>query len=225
MKKRLRAQGKPFTFTEENLAKAAVILDRYPVDRRRSALLPLLDLAQRQMGGWLSQEAIAYVSTYLGLPPLQGYEVASFYSMFNFAPVGRYFVQVCTTTPCQLRGAQDILEACQTYAQKYQRAGAGLEEDPDLFSVCEVECLGACVNGPVVQINDDYYEDLDRERITEVLHKLAHGQESAPGSQKGRQGSAPEGTESPVGTSAPRVLKRVSRKPVRLKNKDEDGNA
>ena len=204
MKKRLTGQGKPFEFTTENLEKAAILIRRYPQGRQRSALVPLLDLAQRQTGGWLPREAIEYVSDYLGLPAIQGYEVASFYSMFNLSPVGKYFVQVCTTTPCQLRGAEDILKACHDFAARDDTPTSNsicdstiktqnqLDNDT-LFSVCEVECLGACVNGPIVQINDTYYEDLDRTAITDILSALKTGKPVNPGSQIGRQGSAPTG--------------------------------
>lgn len=200
MKKRLTAQGKPFEFTPENLKKAADLIMRYPEGRQGSALVPLLDLAQRQTGGWLPQEAIEYVACYLGLSFMQGYEVASFYSMFNLSPVGKHFVQVCTTTPCQLRGAMDVLKACHDF----MGGGFGVPQgqpssDDGLFSVCEVECLGACVNGPVIQINDAYYEDLDSVKMTEILSALKMGKTIDSGSQIGRQGSAPEG--------GPQVLK------------------
>ena len=184
MKKQLTSQGKPFNFTRENLQKAEILIARYPQGRQASALVPLLDLAQRQTSGWLPREAIEYVADYLKLSFMQAYEVATFYSMFNLSPVGKYFIQVCTTTSCQLRGAQDILKICHDFMQQ------GNEDN--LFSVCEVECLAACVNAPMVQINDDYYEDLDATRMTEILLALKAGQKVNPGSQVGRQGSAPE---------------------------------
>ncbi len=184
MKKQLTSQGKPFNFTRENLQKAEILIARYPQGRQASALVPLLDLAQRQTSGWLPREAIEYVADYLKLSFMQAYEVATFYSMFNLSPVGKYFIQVCTTTSCQLRGAQDILKICHDFMQQ------GNEDN--LFSVCEVECLAACVNAPMVQINDDYYEDLDATRMTEILLALKAGKKVNPGSQVGRQGSAPE---------------------------------
>lgn len=184
MKKQLMSQGKPFNFTRENLQKAEVLIARYPQGHQASALVPLLDLAQRQTSGWLPREAIEYVADYLKLSFMQAYEVATFYSMFNLSPVGKYFIQVCTTTSCQLRGAQDILKICHDFIQQ------GNEDN--LFSVCEVECLAACVNAPMVQINDDYYEDLDTVRMTEILLALKAGKKVSPGSQIGRQGSAPE---------------------------------
>ena len=184
MKKQLTSQGKPFNFTRENLQKAEILIARYPQGRQASALVPLLDLAQRQASGWLPREAIEYVADYLKLSFMQVYEVATFYSMFNLSPVGKYFIQVCTTTSCQLRGAQDILKICHDFIQQ------GNEDN--LFSVCEVECLAACVNAPMVQINDDYYEDLDTVRMTDILLALKAGKKVSPGSQIGRQGSAPE---------------------------------
>lgn len=184
MKKQLTSQGKPFNFTRENLQKAEILIARYPQGRQASTLVPLLDLAQRQASGWLPREAIEYVADYLKLSFMQVYEVATFYSMFNLSPVGKYFIQVCTTTSCQLRGAQDILKICHDFIQQ------GNEDN--LFSVCEVECLAACVNAPMVQINDDYYEDLDAARMIEILLALKAGKKVNPGSQVGRQGSAPE---------------------------------
>jgi len=184
VKKQLTSQGKPFNFTRENLQKAEILIARYPQGRQASALVPLLDLAQRQASGWLPREAIEYVADYLKLSFMQVYEVATFYSMFNLSPVGKYFIQVCTTTSCQLRGAQDILKICHDFIQQ------GNEDN--LFSVCEVECLAACVNAPMVQINDDYYEDLDAARMTEILLALKAGKKVNPGSQIGRQGSARE---------------------------------
>jgi NADH-quinone oxidoreductase E subunit len=183
------ATNEPFAFTPENLSRADEICSRYPASRRRSAALPILDLAQRQHGGWLSLEALDYVAEYLGLPAIQIYEVATFYSMFNLRPVGRYFVQVCRTTPCWLRGSDAVTEACKS------RLGVDLggTTKDRLFTVVEVECLGACVNAPVVQINDDYYEDVNPETMGRILSDLAAGREAPSGSQTGRLGSAPAG--------------------------------
>ncbi len=190
MKKQLTSQGKNFVFSPENLQEAENIIARYPKGRQASALIPLLDLAQRQAGRWLPKEALEYIASYLGLPLMHVYEVASFYSMFNLAPVGQYFIQVCTTTPCQLRGAIEILKTCESFIAGSESCS---KDGGPLFSVCEVECLGACVNGPVVQINDDYYEDLNTTRIKEILSRFKEGKQVQPGSQIGRQGSAPEG--------------------------------
>lgn len=182
-------QPEGFAFTAENLQRAETICARYPEGRKASATIALLDLAQRQNGGWLSREAIEYVAQYLEVAPIRVYEVASFYSMFNMRPVGKYFIQVCRTTPCWLRGSDGITEACK------KKLGVGLREvsEDGLFSVVEVECLGACANAPMVQINDHYYEDLTPERMVEIIDKLRAGEEVKVGSQTGRLSSAPEG--------------------------------
>ncbi|NIA67272.1 NADH-quinone oxidoreductase subunit NuoE [Pelagibius litoralis] len=184
-----KGQSGDFAFTEENLQRAQTLTARYPEGRQSSAMIALLDLAQRQNGGWLSVPAIEYVANYLDVAPIRAHEVASFYSMFNTKPVGKYFIQVCRTTPCWLRGSDGITEACK------KKLGVGLREvsDDGLFSVIEVECLGACANAPMVQINDDYYEDLTPERIAEMIDELRAGAEVPVGSQTGRLSSAPEG--------------------------------
>jgi len=176
-----------FVFTAENETRAKAIVARYPEERRASAVMPLLDLAQRQNGGWLSREALNYVANYLEMAPIRVYEVASFYTMFNLHPVGTHLVQVCRTTPCWLNGAAVLTETCK------KRLGIGLgETTPDgTFSLVEVECLGACANAPMVQINDHYYEDLTPQRLTEILDDLAAGKEVPSGSQTGRMSSAP----------------------------------
>jgi len=178
-----------FAFSPENEGKVKSILAKYPPDRKQSAVLPLLDLAQRQAGGWLPKAAMDYVAGVLDMAPIRVYEVASFYTMFNLKPVGTHLVQVCRTTPCWLRGADELTETCK------KKLGIGLKETTadGQFTLVEVECLGACVNAPVVQINDDYYEDLDPARLEAVLDALARGEKPAIGSQTGRQGSAPEG--------------------------------
>jgi NADH-quinone oxidoreductase subunit E len=185
-------QGEPgdFAFTAETKQRADTVIARYPAGRGTSATIALLDLAQRQNGGWLSDEAIEYVANYLGSAPIRVYEVASFYSMFNRQPVGKYLIQVCRTTPCWLRGSDGITGAC------LERAGVSgfrqVSED-GLFSVIEVECLGACANAPMVQINDDYYEDLTPERMAAIIDDLRAGKEVPKGSQSGRMASAPAG--------------------------------
>ena len=178
-----------FSFTDENRQRAETICARYPEGRKASATIALLDLAQRQNGGWLSGEAIEYVASYLEIAPIRAFEVASFYSMFNTKPVGKYFIQVCRTTPCWLRGSDGITGACK------KKLGVGLREvtDDGLFSVIEVECLGACANAPMVQINDFYYEDLTPGRMEEIIDALRAGEEVKVGSQTGRLASAPEG--------------------------------
>jgi NADH-quinone oxidoreductase E subunit len=178
-----------FAFTPENNVLAEKMVAKYPAGRQASAVVPLLDLAQRQVGGWLPRAAMDYVAAVLDMAPIRVYEVATFYSMFNLKPVGKYLLQVCRTTPCWLRGADQLTETCQ------RNLGIGLKETtPDgKFTLVEVECLGTCVNAPVVQINDDFYEDLDPAKMEKLLDALAKGKPVTPGSQSGRQGSAPDG--------------------------------
>ncbi len=178
-------QPKEFAFTQENLEKAEKIIAKYPPGRQQSAVMPLLDLAQRQCGNWLPRVAMDVVADMLGMPRIKAYEVATFYSMYNLKPVGRHLVQICTTTPCWLVGSDGIVEACK------KQLGIGFgETTPDgQFTLLEVECLGACVNAPMAQINDDYYEDLTPENTVALLDALAAGKPVEPGSQTGRRGS------------------------------------
>jgi NADH-quinone oxidoreductase E subunit len=178
-----------FAFTAENQALVDKIIARYPAGRQASAVLPLLDLAQRQVGGWLPRAAMDHVARVLDMAPIRVYEVATFYTMFNLQPVGKYLLQVCRTTPCWLRGADKLAETCK------RKLGIGLKQTTTdgKFTLVEVECLGGCVNAPVVQINDDFYEDLDPAKLEALLGKLARGEQPPAGSQIGRQGSAPVG--------------------------------
>jgi NADH-quinone oxidoreductase subunit E len=178
-----------FSFTPENLERAKRHMAKYPSGRQASAVLALLDLAQRQHGGWLPRAAMDHVAGLLDMAPIRVYEVATFYTMFNLKPVGQYHLQVCRTTPCWLRGADDLTETCK------KKLGIGLKgrTADGKFSLIEVECLGACVNAPVVQINDDFYEDLDPQKLEALLDALARGEKPPIGSQVGRQGSAPVG--------------------------------
>jgi NADH-quinone oxidoreductase E subunit len=178
-----------FAFTPQNQALADKIIARYPAGRQASAVLPLLDLAQRQVGGWLPRAAMDHVARILDMAPIRVYEVATFYTMFNLQPVGKYLLQVCRTTPCWLRGADKLTETCK------RKLGIGLKQTTTdgKFTLVEVECLGACVNAPVIQVNDDLYEDLDPARLEVLLGKLARGEAPPAGSQIGRQGSAPVG--------------------------------
>ena len=189
-----RARWGAFAWTKANAAIAKDIVARYPAGRQQSAVMPLLDLAQRQVGvetntqGWLPVPVIEFVANQIGVPYMRVYEVVSFYTMYNMAPVGRYHVQVCGTTPCMLRGSDDVLAACAN------RGLAKGRTTPDgLFTLTEVECLGACANAPIVQINDDNFEDLDYGKMETLLDALAHGTPVTPGSQIGRQVSCPEG--------------------------------
>jgi NADH-quinone oxidoreductase E subunit len=176
-----------FSFNTENSKKATQLLAKYPKGREKSAIMGLLDLAQRQNKGWISKEAMDFIANYLDLAPIRVYEVASFYSMYNLKPVGKFLVQVCTTTPCMLRGAEEIMKVCKKYL------GVELDEVTidEYFTIKEVECLGACVNAPMVQINDDYYEDLDKDKIIEILDTLKSGRKAKIGSQIGRKCSKP----------------------------------
>jgi NADH dehydrogenase (ubiquinone) flavoprotein 2 len=179
--------GPPFDFSPENIELARSIVTKYPNGRQASALLPLLHLAQRQNGGWLTLPTLDYVAQFLGIPPIRVYEVATFYTMFNLHPVGRHHVQVCTNLPCWLRGSDDLVETCR------RRLGIGIGETSNdgLFTLSEAECLGACVNAPMAQIGDDYYEDLSPESMENILDALARGETPKAGSQIGRRGAEP----------------------------------
>jgi NADH-quinone oxidoreductase E subunit len=177
-----------FEFTPENRERAAVEIAKYPPGRQASAVLALLDLAQRQEG-WVSRAAMDTVAQMLGMAPIRVYEVATFYTMFNLRPVGRYLLQVCTTTPCWLRGSDAVIEACE----RKLGIGVGGTTPDGLFTLVEVECLGACVNAPILQVNDDYYEDLDGAATEALIDALKNGNLPAPGSVIGRRGSEPLG--------------------------------
>jgi NADH-quinone oxidoreductase subunit E len=189
-----RARWGGFAWTEANAAKVVEIMGRYPKGREHSAIMPLLDLAQRQVGaetdtqGWLPIPVIEYVARAVNMPYIRALEVVSFYTMYNMAPVGRYHVQVCGTTPCMLRGSDDVLAACKAKGLK-----KGATTADGLFTLTEVECLGACVNAPMVQINDDNYEDLTFESTTAILEALARGETPTPGPQVDRFKAAPMG--------------------------------
>jgi NADH-quinone oxidoreductase E subunit len=180
-------QPDAFEFTPENLRVAEAYIAKYPPQRQASAVLPLLDLAQRQCGGWLPRAAMDRVAQILEMAPIRVYEVASFYTMLNLRPVGRYLLQACTTTPCWLRGSDDVVAACE------RKLGVGIGgSTPDgLFTLVEVECLGACVNAPILQVNDDFYEDLDGPATEALLDELRAGNPPLPGSMIGRHGSEP----------------------------------
>lgn len=188
-----------FEFSEENAAKAQEIIARYPAGRQRSAVMPLLAMAQRQCGGWLPKKAMDYVADMLGMVPVRVYEVASFYTMYNLEPVGKHFVQVCTTTPCWLRGSDAIVDACE---KKLGVKCGGTTQDGQ-FTLVEVECLGACVNAPMVQVDNPdgshYFEDLSPESIEAVLDALARGEKPKAGPQNGRRSSEPQGATATVG--------------------------
>ena len=181
-------QPDSFAFTPENMDWSATQIAKYPEGRQASAVLPLLWQAQKQGGGWLSEPAIRFVADMLDMPYMRALEVATFYSMFNLSPVGKYFVQLCGTTPCWLRGADDLKAVCRRQIGE----PGDISEDGKL-SWIEVECLGACVNAPMVQINDDFYEDLTADTFERLLEDLRLGRNVMTGPQNGRQASAPEG--------------------------------
>lgn len=181
-------QPDSFAFTQENMDWAATQIAKYPEGRQASAILPLLWQAQKQGGGWLSEPAIRFVADMLGMAYIRALEVATFYSMFNLSPVGKFFVQLCGTTPCWLRGADDLKAVCRR-----QIGEPGDVSGDGKLSWIEVECLGACVNAPMVQINDDFYEDLTADTFERLLEDLRHGRDVVTGPQNGRQASAPDG--------------------------------
>jgi len=179
-----------FAFTPENLAKAKAHIAKYPPGRQASAVLALLYLAQEQHDNWVPRVAMDHVAELLAMPPIRVYEVASFYTMFNLRPVGRHFLQICTTTPCWLRGSDAIVKACE------RKLGITIGETTrdKKFTLLEVECLGACVNAPIIQVNNgDFYEDLDGPATEKLIDALARGETPPKGSVTGRQGSAPAG--------------------------------
>jgi NADH-quinone oxidoreductase E subunit len=182
-------QPASFEFTPENLEKAKAHIAKYPPGRQASAVLALLDLAQRQHDNWLPRAAMDHVAGLLEMAPIRVYECATFYTMFHLRPVGKHLFQICTTTPCWLRGSDDVVKACE------HKLGIGIGgTTPDgKFTLIEVECLGACVNAPIIQVNDDFYEDLDGKSTEALIDAFARGEKPPMGSATGRQGSAPEG--------------------------------
>ena len=183
-------QAETFAFTAENLDAAKAIVAKYPEGREASATMPLLTLAQRQNDNWLPRAAMDVVADMVGLAPMRVYEVATFYTMYNLKPVGKNFVQVCTNISCLLKGSDDVFKVC-----KKKLGIENGETTPDgMFTLLEVECLGACVNAPMMQIGDDYYEDLDAASTEKVLDALAKGETPTPGSQAGKRvGCQPAG--------------------------------
>jgi len=180
-------QAETFTFSAEVREVADKIIARYPPGRQASAVMPLLDLAQRHAGGWLPRAAMDYVAGILEMAPIRVYEVATFYTMYQLEPVGEHVVQVCTTTPCALRNCASVVDACR------DELGVDFGETTEdgKFTLFEVECLGACVNAPMMQIGDDYYEDLDEGSTKSILQALRRSEVPAPGPQSGRTSSEP----------------------------------
>ena len=188
IKKVSREQPDSFEFNEENLKIANDIIKNYPGGKQQSAVMSFLYLAQRQNNNWIPLVAMKYIAKLLNMPYIKVYEVATFYSMYNLSPVGKYFVQVCTTTPCMIRGAYKLVEACKEKISKNQNT---LSNDGKCSWV-EVECLGACVNAPMMQINEDYFEDLDKEKTSKIFDKILNDENIEPGSYRGRVNSEPE---------------------------------
>lgn len=178
-------QPDSFAFNDENLKLANKHIAKYPEGRQASAVMPLLDIAQRQHNNWIPMKAIEYIAQMLTMPVMHVLEVATFYTMYNLAPVGKYHIQLCGTTPCWLRGSDKIKETCKN---KLNLELGEISKD-GLFSLIEVECLGACANAPMIQINDDFYEDLNPELMENLLDNLKHGREVIKGSQIGRKSS------------------------------------
>ena len=191
IKKVSKEQPDSFEFNEENLKIANDIIKNYPGGKQQSAVMSFLYLAQRQNNNWIPLVAMKYIAKLLDMPYIKVYEVATFYSMYNLSPVGKYFVQVCTTTPCMIRGAYKLVEACKEKISKNQNT---LSNDGKCSWV-EVECLGACVNAPMMQINEDYFEDLDKEKTSKIFDKMLNDENIEPGSYRGRVNSEPENTE------------------------------
>jgi len=188
IKKISETQPESFEFSQVNLQEAGNIIKKYPKNRKASAVLALLYLVQKQHDNWIPLAAIKYVAKFLEIPYIQVYEVATFYSMFNLAPVGKYFVQICTTTPCMIRGTNKMLDVCKKHIAKNQNE---LSKNK-LCSWTEVECLGSCVSAPMMQINQDYFEDLDEKKTKEIIQMLLNDNFPKPGSYRNRKNTAPE---------------------------------
>ena len=190
MSLRRPSKEQPVNF-EFNLASLEVVkstVAKYPRDKKQSAVMALLYIAQKQNSNWIPLAAMKCIGKYLDMPYIKVYEVATFYTMYNLSPVGKHFIQVCTTTPCMIRGANKLVEACKEKISENENV---LSKDQNC-SWMEVECLGACVNAPMMQINDDYYEDLDKEKTLKILDKILSGETPKPGSYRGRINNEPE---------------------------------
>jgi len=188
IKKISKEQPKIFEFTSKNLDKIEKIIKNYPTGKQQSAVMALLYLAQSQNNNWIPLVAMKYIAKLLVMPYIKVYEVATFYTMYNLSPVGNHFIQVCTTTPCMISGAYKLIEACK---EKISPNENTLSKNKSC-SWIEVECLGACVNAPMMQINNDYYEDLDKQKTLKILDQILKGETPKPGSYKGRLNSEPE---------------------------------
>jgi len=183
-----KEQPENFEFNPTSLEVAKSIIVKYPKEKQQSAVMALLYIAQKQNSNWIPLAAMKCIGKFLDMPYIKVYEVATFYTMYNLAPVGKHFIQVCTTTPCMIRGAYKLVEACKEKISKNENE-LSIDES---CSWMEVECLGACVNAPMMQINDDYYEDLDKEKTLKILDKILIGETPKPGSYRGRRNNEPE---------------------------------
>jgi NADH-quinone oxidoreductase E subunit len=188
IKKISKEQPENFNFSEENLKITEKILSNYPNDKKQSAVMALLYLAQRQNDNWIPLAAMKHIAKFLNMPYIKVFEVATFYSMYNLTPVGKHFIQICTTTPCMLRGAYKLVDICKRKISEEQNT---LSKDKNC-SWTEVECLGACVNAPMMQINDDYYEDLDEKMTEKIIDQILSDIKPKPGSYRGRINTEPE---------------------------------
>ena len=188
LKRPYKEQPENFEFNSSSLEAAKVMVAKYPKGKQQSAVMALLYIAQKQNNNWIPLAAMKYIAKFLNMPYIKVYEVATFYSMYNLSPVGKYFVQVCTTTPCMIRGANMLVEACK---EKISKNESELSNDKKC-SWIEVECLGACVNAPMMQINEEYFEDLDKEKTLKILDKILKDEMPKPGSYRGRTSNEPE---------------------------------
>ncbi len=187
IKKISKDQPKNFIFNEKNLELVNKIKQNYPSGKEKSAVMPLLYLAQKQNDNWIPLEAMKYIAKLLNIPYIKVYEVATFYTMYNLSPVGKYHVQICTTTPCMIRGAYDLVDVLKKKVSENQN----IISKNNMCSWTEVECLGACINAPMMQINEDYYEDLSVNDVEKIIEKIMKNENPVPGSYKGRKNSEP----------------------------------
>jgi NADH-quinone oxidoreductase E subunit len=188
LKRPSKEQPENFEFTSASLQAAKKIVTQYPKGKQQSAVMAFLFIAQKQNSNWIPLAAMKYIAKFLDMPYIKVYEVATFYTMYNLSPVGKNFIQVCTTTPCMIRGAYKLVEACK---EKISEIENELSKNKDC-SWMEVECLGACVNAPMMQINDEFYEDLDKEKTLKILDEILSGKNPKPGSYRGRTNNEPE---------------------------------
>ena len=192
IKKISKDQPEKFEFNQQSLDLAKKIISNYPENKQQSAVMALLYIAQKQNNNWIPLSAMKYIAKFLNMPYIKVYEVATFYTMYNLAPVGKFFFQVCTTTPCMLRGAYKLVDVCK---KKISEKENEISKDGKISWV-EVECLGACVNAPMMQINEDYFEDLDEKKLERIIENIIQDTEIKPGSYKGRKSSEPENNRS-----------------------------